>query len=145
MAALVIDRILRIQLSDPPESWCTSDFQSAIADARSSWQLIEELFNIQYPMLGDAVAQIAPAFKLEHELEEQIAASEIANSFIGKQIAMSFLKWELCQKTDAVDNPYDPLIQIFEHGGNLNKEHGQFIDVFDNHGKMVCGVTVRRA
>ena len=42
-------------------------------------------------------------------------------------------------------NPYDPLIQIFEHGGNLNKEHGQFIDVFDNHGKMVCGVTVRRA
>lgn len=145
MVALVIDRILRIQLSDPHESWSTYDFQSAIADARSSWKLIEELYNIQYPMLGDAVAQIDPAFKLEHDLEERIAASEIANSFIGKQIAKAFLKWELCPETDDVDNPYDPVIQIFEHGGNLSKEHGQFIDVFDNHGKMICGVTVRRA
>jgi hypothetical protein len=58
---------------------------------------------------------------------------------------MSFVKWERCSATSGIDNPFEPLVEIFEHGGSVSKEHGRFIDIYDHRGKAVAGLTVRQA
>jgi hypothetical protein len=59
-----LDRIKRIGRTSPGHEWQADDFRNAGNRARQLWQTIENLFNVQYGLLTDAVAVIDPQFEL---------------------------------------------------------------------------------
>lgn len=140
-----IERIVKVRCNSPTSDWQAEDFRSAMCEAQERWKSIEELFEVEYPLLGDAIAEIEPDFELDEVSETTISESAISKLCLGRRIAISYVKWDQCQRTDDIDNPFEPLIKIYEHGGYVNKEHGQFIDVFDADGMPVGGMMVRRA
>lgn len=40
-----------------------------------------------------------------------------------------FLEWERCPVTSGLPNPYEPWVEVWEHGGAVSVEHAQFVDV----------------
>jgi hypothetical protein len=134
-----LQRVARIK-HPPAAKWPRERFQPAADEGRRRWQEAEALFAIEYPMFADAVAKVAPDFQLSPE-EELVART--AN--VSSRIAVWYLKWERCPATVGLPNPYEPWIEICEHGGAFSVEHGQYVDIYDAEHTRVGGLTVRRA
>jgi hypothetical protein len=104
------------------------------------------LFGIEYSLFADAVAIIAPDFRLLPEEELAARGTTVpAGRNVSNRIVVWYLKWERCLTTSWVSNPYVPWIEIWEHGGSFGVEHGQFVDVFASDSMPVGAVVVRRA
>ena len=140
-----LERVARIGRT-PAENWPRERFLPAANEGKRRWQEAEELFGIRYPLFEDAVAVIAPDFRLSPE--EGAAAREVASPGrpnVSNRIAVWFVKWEPCPATAGLPNPYAPRIEIREHGGSFGVEHGQFVDVYDSESIPAGFVMVRRA
>ncbi len=137
-----LKRVLSIGREPPSERWTTAQFGQAAVEGKRRYVEVEELFGVQYSMFRDVVALIAPDFKLATE-EEQAARSVVMSG--GRWIALSFVRWERCSATAGLPNPYEPWIEIWEHGGSFSVEHGRFVDVYDSAGIAAGAVVVRRA
>ena len=123
--------------------WSDGDFIAAAQEGKRLWQQTEELFEIEYGMFWDAVSAIEPAFRLA--LEEEAVASAVDLPGVGNRVALSFLKWERCSLTRGLPNPYEPWLSIWEHGGSVSVEHGQFVDIYNQKRFPLGGLFVRRA
>lgn len=140
-----LDRILCLGRT-PAREWSDAEFQQAAWEGKRRFEEIESVLEIQYGMFRDAVAVLAPAFSLSPEEEVAIAAAPIREAYHAtKRLAVSYLKWERCPVTAGLPNPYEPWIEIMEHGGAFHVEHGQFVDIFTHRGMPVGSVVVRRA
>ena len=89
---------------------------------------------------GDAVRLLDPAFTLPPELEECI---QRALPWHNGRAVIRFLKWATCPATEGAENPFEPLLEIIEHGGSLHVEHGMYLDIYDSDAKM-CGIVLVR-
>ncbi len=87
--------------------------------------MVEDLFEIRYRMLSDAIAVIDPQFALSDSDVSAIRASDIGAQTCGREIAIAFAKWATHSQTADLDNPFEPWLEIFEHGGYITREHGQ--------------------
>jgi len=140
-----LERVARIGRA-PAENRPRKRFLPAANEGKRRWQEAEELFGIRYPMFEDAVAVIAPDFRLPPE--EEAAAREVASPGrpnVSNRITVWFVKWERCPATAGLPNPYEPWIEIWEHGGSFSVEHGQFVDLDDSEHIPAGFVMVRRA
>jgi hypothetical protein len=141
-----LERVKLIRRVSVPEAWPPDRFRQAAAEGKRRWTEIEDLFGIQYSMFQDAVAVIAPAFQLSAEEESQARTVEIpGRRNVNNRIAVWFVKWERCPETAGLPNPYEPWIEIWEHGGAFSVEHGQFVDIEDSTFMPLGAVVVRRA
>jgi hypothetical protein len=141
-----LERVKLIRRASPPESWSPERFKQAATEGKRRWTEIEELFGIQYSIFQDAVAAIAPAFHLPAEEELEARAVEIpGRRNVSSRIAVWFVKWERCPETAGLPNPYEPWIEIWEHGGAFSVEHGRFVDIEDSKFMPLGAVVVRRA
>ncbi len=141
-----LERVKRIRRDSALEVWPPERFLQAAAEGKRRWSEVEQLFGIQYPMLWDAVAAISPHFRLSREEEETAYAADIpARRGVNSRVAVWFLKWERCPETHGLPNPYEPWIEIWEHGGAFSVEHGQFVDIEDSQHMPRGAVVVRRA
>lgn len=136
-----LERITGVSPTNPKSQWEFEDFRDAGNRAKQLWQTTEDLFEIQYGLLTDAVSVIDPQFQLPDCEVLAIRDSEMAKMVGGRNVAVSFVKWERCSATRGIDNPFEPLVEIFEHGGSMSKERGQFIDIYDSRGIAVTGLT----
>jgi hypothetical protein len=64
---------------------------------------------------------------------------------VNSRIAAYFVKWERCPKTAGLPNPYEPWIEIWEHGGTFIAEPRQSLDIADGDHMPLGAVAVRRA
>ena len=97
-------------------------------------------------MFQDAVSTIAPGFQLSPEEEAAAYAAEVpGRQNVNSRIAVWFVKWERCADTAGLPNPYEPWIEIWEHGGAFSVEHGQFVDIEDSENMSLGAVVVRCA
>ena len=141
-----LDRIAGISKSSPMHGWTKDDFIRAAARGKHRWQETEAHFEIEYSMFDDAVGLIEPGFRLSAEDETKARSADVSQMRnLNSRIAVWFIKWERCPSTSGLANPYEPWIEIWEHGGAFSVEHGQFVDVFDQHHMPVGAVIVRRA
>jgi hypothetical protein len=141
-----LERVMRIGRGPANEPWPPDRFPQAASEGKRRWAAVEELFGVQYSMFQDAVAVIAPAFRLPAEEESAASAADVPGMRnINSRVAVWFVKWERCPETAGLPNPYEPWIEIWEHGGAFSVEHGQFVDVFDSEDMPVGAVVVRRA
>jgi len=69
------------------------------------------------PMFLDALQPFAPGFHLSPEEEAAAYAPMFRAGAIQQPIAAWFVKWERCPETSGLPNPYEPWIEIWEHGG----------------------------
>lgn len=97
-------------------------------------------------MLRDAVALISPDFKMPPAEEEAAWSADVPEMRnVGPWVAVSFVRWERCPMTAGLPNPYEPWIEIWEHGGGFSVEHGQFVAVYDSELTPLGCIVVRRA
>ena len=141
-----LDRVMQIRKRAPVPAWVREDFLRAASEGKKRWQDTEALFGITYSMFRDAVSEIAPSFQLTPEEKTMAEAADVPGMRnVNSRIAVFFLKWERCAETSGFPNPYEPWMEIWEHGGAFSVEHGQFVDVFDHEHLPVGAVVVRRA
>ena len=141
-----LDRVLRIRRESPAEQWSPERFRQAAAEGKRRWAEAEELFGVQWSMLKDAVGVIAPDFKMSSAEEEAAWAADVPGlRNVGSWVAVSFVRWERCPATAGLPNPYEPWVEIWEHGGGFSVEHGQFVDVYDSEHMPLGCIVVRRA
>jgi hypothetical protein len=141
-----LERVRRIRAGPAADPWPAERFRQAAAEGKRRWAEIEELFGIEYAMFRDAVGVIAPDFRLSPEEQEAAAATDVPGKRnVNSRIAVWFVKWDRCPETAGLPNPYEPWIEIWEHGGAFGVEHGQFVDVEDASGMPLGAVVVRRA
>jgi hypothetical protein len=140
-----LERVMRIRRGTASDPWPRERFRQATLEGRRRWKEAEELFGVQYSMLRqDAVAVIAPAFQLPASVESAARATDLPPG-IGRPMTIWFVKWDQCPETAALPNPYEPWIEIWEHGGAINIEHGEFVEIYDSKGEKLGTFTVRRA
>ncbi len=97
-------------------------------------------------MFQDAVAVIAPRFQLAAEEQAAASAADVpGRRNVNSRITVWFVKWERCPETAGLPNPYEPWIEIWEHGGAFSVEHEQFVDLEDSEHMPLGAVVVRRA
>jgi len=140
-----IDRVTAIGQRKPVEKWRREDFLYAAKRAKDRWHATEELFEIRYEMLRDAVLEIDPKFDLSDDQVGAITNANLPQVYLLRRISVSFVRWEMCHATTGFPNPYDPLIEIWEHGGDIQQEHGQFLDLYDDAGLPAGGMFICRA
>lgn len=141
-----LERVTRILSESPREAWPPERFREAGAEGKRRWAEVEELFGVQYPLFEDAVAVIAPGFRLAPEEEAAAYAANVpGRRNVNSRIAVWFVKWERCSDTAGLPNPYEPWIEIWEHGGAFSVEHGQFVDIEDSEFMPLGFLFVRRA
>ena len=139
-----LQRVMRLRRKAIFPTWVPEDFESAFSEGKNRWQETEELFGMSYPIWRDAVSEIAPSFQLamrEEAAVQSMILSDICNGY--DRIALYFLKWERCRETSGLPNPYEPWIEIWEHGGWFSVEHGQFVDVYGRDGRVAGGFVQR--
>jgi hypothetical protein len=140
-----LERVKHIRQDSALEAWPSKRFGQAAVEGKRRWAEVEKLFGVQYSMFQDAVAVIAPEFRLSVEDEASAYAADVPRRRnVDARIAVWFVKWERCPQTSRWENPYEPWIEIWEHGGTISVEHGQFVDVEDSEHMPVGGVVVRR-
>lgn len=141
-----LERVLNIRRGSALEAWSRERFWQAAVEGKRRWAEVEGLFGVQYSMFRDAVAAIAPDFHLSTEEEKAAYAADVpGRRNVNSRIAVWFVKWERCHETSGLPNPYEPWIEIWEHGGAFSVEHGQFVDIEDNEHMPLGAVIVRRA
>ena len=140
-----LERLLRIGREPPPEPWSDDQFRQAAADGKQRWLEVKAFFGIQYAIFEDAIGIVAPDFKLslgEEQAAHAAAVPRMRN--VGSRIAVSFLRWERCPATAGHSNPYEPWLEIWEHGGAFSIEHGEFVDVYDAELMPIAWFSARR-
>jgi hypothetical protein len=141
-----LERVIQIRKKVIVPAWGREDFLRAASRGKHRWQETEALFGITYSMFRDAVSEIAPSFELAAEEKAIAEAADVPGMRnVNSRIAVFFLKWERCSETSSLSNPYEPWMEIWEHGGAFSVEHGQFVDVFDQDHMPLGAVVVRRA
>jgi hypothetical protein len=141
-----LERVVKIRRGSIPEAWPAERFRHAASEGKRRWSEIEGLFGIEYPMFQDAVAAIAPGFHLSPNEESAAYAADVpGRRSVNSRIAVWFLKWERCPETAGLPNPYEPWIEIWEHGGAFSVEHGQFVDIEGSEHTPLGTLVVRRA
>ncbi|MCE9563552.1 MAG: hypothetical protein K8U57_16040 [Planctomycetes bacterium] len=141
-----LERVLRIRRELATERWPPERFRQAAAEGKRRWAEAEDLFGVQWSMLKDAVALISPDFKMPPAEEEAAWSVDVPGMRnVGPWVAVSFVRWERCPTTAGLPNPYEPWIEIWEHGGGFSVEHGQFVDVYDSEFTPLGCIVVRRA
>jgi hypothetical protein len=136
-----------VALKNPAQTcaWSCADFMRAAVEAKNRWLATETEFGVEYRMLGDAVSQIAPDYCLPAEIEKLVRNCPIpTRRNVLAAFAVSFVKWDLCPQTSGHANPYEPLVEIWEHGGSFAAEHNMYVDVFDTEGMPCGGVVIWR-
>jgi hypothetical protein len=134
-----VERVVTINERTRFAEWTRDEFSEAGCAARIRWWRVMEQFGVRYPMLSDAVAYIEPTFQLPPEVERAVEAAAIPRARnISSRLAVAFVKWDRCPTTAGHPNPYEPLVEIWEHGGSFSMEHGMFMDIYDAEG-MTCG------
>lgn len=141
-----LERVVRIRRDPTSEPWPPERFRNAAAEGKRRWIATEQRLGVKYSMFQDAVAVIAPALRLPPEQEAAALAAPVpGRRNVNSRIAVWFVKWERCAETTGLPNPYEPWIEIWEHGGTFSVEHGQFVDVYDSAGMPLGAVVVRHA
>ncbi len=141
-----LERVLRIRQGSPLASWPSERFQQAAIEGKRRWAEVEKLFGIQYPMFQDAVGAIAPELQLSPAEEAAAYSSDVpGRRNVDRRRDDWFVKWERCPETAGLPNPYEPWIDIWEHGGAFSVEHGQFVDIEDSEHVPLGAVVVRGA
>jgi hypothetical protein len=141
-----LERVMRIRRGLGLEAWPSERFRQAAAEGKRRWAEVEALFSVQYSMFQDAVSAIAPGFHLSPEEELAAHAADVpGRRNVNSRVAIWFVKWERCPETSGLPNPYEPWIEIWEHGGAFRVEHGQFVDIEDSEHMPLGAVVVRRA
>jgi hypothetical protein len=126
-----MERVLRIPPELAPLGWSEPEFRRAKTEGYARWREIREVMGIDYLLFEDAVAEIAPGFRLA--VAEERAAAALAVPLGGgncpRRAVVWFLKWERCPATSGLPNPYEPWIAVWEHGGAISVEHSEFVDI----------------
>ncbi len=126
-----LERVLLIRPDLTPGDWGEPEFQRAIAEGYRRWREIQQVLEIDYPLFEDAVAVVAPTFRLDPGEQRAVEAVEVplGGGNCPRRALVSFLKWERCPVTSGLPNPYEPWVEVWEHSGALSVEHAQFVDV----------------
>jgi hypothetical protein len=126
-----LERVLRIRPDLTPRDWSEPEFQRAKDDGYRRWRETREVLGIDYHLFGDAVAEVAPEFRLATDEERAVASVEVPHGGgnCPRRALVWFLKWERCLTTQGLPNPYEPWVAVWEHGGAVSVEHAQFVDV----------------
>src|SRR4051794_13556356 len=133
-----VERLRRLHPPFVPGGWTRDQFIDAGMEGRRRWLEAQELFELQWPMFTDAVTVISPSFVLESRFSDVARATRIpVRRNVENRVAMWFMNWARCPLTAAYPNPYEPWIEIWEHGGSFSVEHGQFVDLHDASGQPV--------
>ncbi len=140
-----LQRINNIRRSRPKLGWSRNEFLRAAAKGKARWQETERTFGVIYAIFADAVAQIDSSFGLPAAEEMAARRADVpALRNVDSRVAVWFMNWERCAATRGVSNPYEPWVEIWEHGGGFSVEHGDFVDVYDQQQLPVGAVVVRR-
>jgi hypothetical protein len=140
-----LQRITQIRRDHPKLGWSREVFLRMGAEGKRRWRETEQAYGIQYTIFGDVVAQITPSFRLPAEKESAALQADIpVLRNVTSRIAVWFVKWECCPATKGLPNPYEPWVEIWEHGGGFSVEHGWFVDVYDHELMPVGAVIARR-
>jgi hypothetical protein len=115
--------------------WTDEDFIGAVREAHMRWSIAKEHFGVKFPMIADAVAVIAPSFELSADEAEQIEKAGLPPSLTGR-LREYFVRWARCPVTCGELNPYEPLVEILEHGGLFTAEHGMLELYSQGGGKL---------
>lgn len=141
-----LERVVRIRRNSAAEAWPTERFRQAAAEGKRRWLEVEDSFGVSYPIFDDVIAVIAPAFRLPPEEEAAAKAADIpGRRNVNSRIAVWFVKWARCATTCEAPNPYEPWIEIWEHGGAFGVEHGLFVDIEDAEHLPLGAVVLRHA
>jgi hypothetical protein len=126
-----LERILGIRAEIEPRGWSKIDFQRAKIEGYRRWREIRQVLVIDYQLFGDAVAVLVPGFRLPIEEERAATAVQVprGGGNCPGYALLSFLKWERCPVTHGLPNPYEPWVEIWEHGGAISVEHAEFVDL----------------
>jgi hypothetical protein len=126
-----LERVLRIRPDLTPGDWGETEFQRAKVEGYRRWSEIRQVLEIDYQLFEDAVAVVAPAFRLAPAEERAVAAVEVplGGGNCPRRALVWFLKWDRCPVTSGLPNPYEPWVEVWEHCGALSVEHAQFVDV----------------
>src|SRR5262245_20381181 len=104
-----LERVTQIGRGRILDPWPADRFRLAASEGKRRWAEAEELFGVQYPMFQDAVAVIAPEFRLSAEEESVARAAQVPGMRnVDNRIAIWFVKWDRCPKTSELPNPYEP-------------------------------------
>src|SRR5260370_2393626 len=133
------NRVSALIAGQRSEPWPLEQLAALGREAKRRWLALRQAGH-DVEFAGDAVRLLDPAFSLAPELEERI---QQALPWHNGRAVIRFLKWATCPKTEGAENPFDPLVEIIEHGGSLHVEHGMFIDIYYSDAKM-CGIEVVR-
>ncbi len=140
-----LNRLIQIRRTAAIPGWSGDDFLRAASKGKRRWREVEEMFGIQYSIFDDALREIAPSFELSPEEDAAARSANIpAMRNVTSRIAVSFLKWERCPATQGLPNPYEPWIEIWEHGGAFGVEHGLLVDVYDEESMPVGAIVLGR-
>jgi hypothetical protein len=123
------DRVRRLVEGSRLEAWPLAKLIELGREARTRWQELRRS-RIDVDFAGDAVRIIDPEFRLPDDVEESIQA---ALRWINGRVAVRFLKWATSSKTSHRQNPFEPLLEIVEHGGSLHVENGM-LEIYDAEG-----------
>jgi hypothetical protein len=134
-----LDRVNALLAGQRCEPWPLDRLASLGHEAKQRWLALRQAGH-DVEFAGDAVRLLDPEFSLAPDLEERI---QRAFSWHNRRAVIRFLKWATCPKTEGAENPFEPLVEIIEHGGSLHVEHGMFLDIYDSDAKM-CGIVLVR-
>jgi hypothetical protein len=121
------------------EPWALQQLAALGREAKRRWLELRQS-GLDLSCAGDAVALLDPEFRLPPDLEERI---QEALPGIEGRVAVRFLKWVMCAKTQEDENPFEPLLEILEHGGSFYVEHGMFLDIYSDQGAKCSIVLIR--
>jgi hypothetical protein len=135
-----LERINALVDGRQSDVWAIKQLAALGHEAVRRWEAVQETLQVNEPFGSDAVALIEPEIQLRSELLERIQQK----LGMSGRYANRFLKWQLCSKTCMVANPFEPLVEIMEHGGSCRVEHAMFLDIYSADGQT-CGICLIKA
>ena len=101
------------------------------------WYSAQDRLRVEWPFTGDFRSRVCPGFNLDPDDGAVAAACRPAGMLHNQgEIPALFLAWSRCPGTQALPNPYDPLIALWEGGGGFRRE-GKLWELSSNDGP--CG------
>lgn len=137
----VLERVMQLSRDNADLKWTTADFLNAAREGKRRHDEIADLFQISYSVFADVVPEIAPDWRLLLDEAPILSIRKINPRIRYSGVLLGFVKWEYCPLTKGLPNPYEPWIEILEHGGSFQVEHAVFIDLFDENDRIggICG------
>lgn len=139
MVSNAVDRVNALLAGQRCEPWPLERLATSGREAKRRWlELRQAGHDVGFG--GDAIRLLDPAFSIAPDLEKRIQS---AFPWSNGHAVIRFLKWATRPKTEGAQNPFEPLIEIIEHGGSLHVEHGMFLDIYDSESRK-CGIVLIR-